>query len=87
MATDLSFWKMSLAAVTRCWLLGASCCPSVLRLKIARLAAIDAVVLPVLAQADIMLSMAQVAVLVALAAGLFFVADYADEFFSHFATL
>jgi hypothetical protein len=52
-------------------------------LEVAGLAAIDAVVKAVLAQAHIVFALAQAAIPVALATDLFFIAIEADKFLSH----
>jgi hypothetical protein len=54
-----------------------------LRLEVAGLAAIDAVVEAILAEAHIVLALAKVAPPIALAAGLFLLAIEADKFLSH----
>lgn len=66
-------------------LTGCSLLPSVLRGEIARLAAIQAIVLSVLAQTDIMRALAQRTIPLALAARLFFVALETDEWLGHFS--
>jgi hypothetical protein len=70
-------------------MLGARCSvlPSHLRVKIARLAAIDAIVLAILAQSDIVRAVAQAAVALALATCLFLVTLETNECVSHFASL